>query len=169
VPVLSAPLVCNVPCTSATANIAIPDNSIVQFKDVVASNPGPSSSQPLKNGFRVDREFSIYDGQAGEPSIAVDPTNPAHIVVGYNDVVTGNCGWAETTDSGASPWNHGQLSFPRTFNAGASDPWVRFSPTGELFYSCVAVSQKTTRFGILPGRWVGAFIVTCPPSLVHGQ
>ncbi len=144
VPVLSSPLTCNVPCTSATATIVIPASAIIQLKDVVATNPGSPPSQVLTNAFRIDREMAIVTGPAGEPTIAIDPVNPSHIVVGFNDVSTTphRCGWVETIDGGDNWSSPGAFPLPSGYES--VDPWVRFGPNGELIYMCAALGPGTT-------------------------
>jgi hypothetical protein len=92
-------------------------------------------------------EFRIFPvgsttGVGSEPSIAVDPFNPLHSVVGFIDASgkPQKCGWAETTDGGAS-WITGALQLPANFQTFGADPWVQFSPDGQsLFYSCLGAS-----------------------------
>jgi len=92
------------------------------------------------------REFPIYMGTSDEPTIAVDPLHPMHAVVAYNqiDATTGqvNCGWSESQDGGVT-WKPGLLILSSPFH-GQGDPWVRYSPNGELFYSCIGVTDPRT-------------------------
>jgi len=93
------------------------------------------------------RIFPIGSAEAGtgvgsEPSIAVDPLHPLHAVVGFNDAsgILPTCGWAETTDGGAT-WTAGALPLPQNYQSCA-DPWVRFGPDGTLFYSGVGAKPE---------------------------
>lgn len=144
---------------SVTASFAIPATAALELKNIVVANIGSNSSLPLPNAFRVDREFLIFAGPAAEPSIAVDPTRPAHMVVGYNYVSNNvhRCGWSETTNG--RDWYSGTLSFPKNFKAVFSaDPWVRFGPNGELLYSCLGVSNTTLHVFSVATRQVGVFV-----------
>jgi hypothetical protein len=168
VPVLSSPLTCNVPCTSATATIVIPANAIIQLKDVVATNPGSPPSQPLTKAFRVDAELLVFSGAlneaADEPSLAVDPSDPthSHLVVGFNVLTKdkkgnwtfdhGRCGWAESFDGGHS-WKSGSVQFPTPFQP-TGDPWVRYSRSGQLFYSCMGSTGSGSGSAIGIFMWI---------------
>jgi uncharacterized repeat protein (TIGR01451 family) len=126
---------------------------------VSASSPDPgfanNSATTLTTAFRVVRaemmippptvvstagpKKEILDGF--EPSIAVDPRDHSHAVVGFvalapdSEVQSKGCWWAESRDSGAS-WKTRKLPLPRGFKSTA-DPWVRFARDGTLFYSCL--------------------------------
>lgn len=90
----------------------------------------------------------IFGGSSYETSLAVDPTHSQHVVVGFNDLSSASantCAWAETRDSGAT-WARGSLHLPVGFRQ-VGDPWVRFGPGGQLFYSCLG--SKGTSEGFL--------------------
>jgi hypothetical protein len=87
-------------------------------------------------------------GQAqNETSVAVDPNNPNHIVVGYNDyrIGDGNCGSSYSLDGGRS-WT--DTSVPRGFTRGGpfgsarqywqagGDPSVAWDSRGNAYISC---------------------------------
>jgi hypothetical protein len=134
--------------TSATGSLTIPLNAALETKSLKATNTGSLTSQTLPNAFTIyAREFPIFVGPASEPSLAVDPLNSLHAVVGFIDASRSpqpqTCGWKETFDGG-NTWNPngaagsaGAFPLPFYYNGAASDPWVRFSPTGDLLYSCI--------------------------------
>lgn len=108
------------------------------------------------------QEFAIFSGHATEPSIAADPKNPLHAVVGFNHLLDTplesdvNCGWSESHDGGET-WVPGDLVMPVGF-IGMGDPWVRYSPDGKLYYSCMARTHYDNAFGFLHERTVGVVI-----------
>jgi hypothetical protein len=99
------------------------------------------------------REFQIFGGHSAEPSIAADPKDPSHAVVGFNDL-TGSgdpvthlgCGWAETHTSGLN-WTPGSLVFPSGFHP-IGDPTVRYDLNGNLYYSCIGQTGISTLNGV---------------------
>jgi hypothetical protein len=79
---------------------------------------------------------NILGDAANEPSIAVDPTNPNHIVIGWRqfDDVNNNfrqAGYGYSTDGGMS-W-----TFPGVIEAGIfrSDPVLDFDAEGNFYYN----------------------------------
>jgi hypothetical protein len=82
----------------------------------------------------------LADG-AQEPIVAVNPTNPNNIVVGYNHIDSGgvHCGYSVSFDGG-STWKQGNLAIPSTKGVSAShgDPGLVFTKTGKLYFSCLA-------------------------------
>jgi hypothetical protein len=83
-------------------------------------------------------------GVQQNPSIAVDPANPNHIVVAYMDntlVGTGyaGIGVAVTTDGGAT-WQHTSVPLPSGFDQGAASPTVQFDGQGNVFVDFMAAT-----------------------------
>jgi hypothetical protein len=84
----------------------------------------------------VDEGGANFVGDAAnEPSIAVDPTAPNRIVIGWRqfDTIVSNfrqAGWGYSNDGGRS-W-----SFPGVINPGVfrSDPVLEVSPEGSFYY-----------------------------------
>jgi hypothetical protein len=99
---------------------------------------GTLTSAVLKarEGTLQQTSYEVSDGN--EPSVAVDPTNANHVVVGYNQPNERPCGWAQTFDSGAH-WTTGAMP------AGdeGTDPTVRFDSAGQLLFTCLT---NTTSF-----------------------
>ncbi|MBI5764206.1 MAG: hypothetical protein HZA51_11835 [Planctomycetes bacterium] len=84
---------------------------------------------------------NILDDAANEPSIAVDPTNPYRMAIGWRqfDSVYSNfrqAGYGYTADAGRN-W-----IFPGTLQPGVfrSDPVLAASPSGEFYYNSLRVS-----------------------------
>ena len=84
-------------------------------------------------------------GVQQDPTIAVDPTNPNHIVVTYMDstlvTTTGyaGIGVAESNDGG-NTWQYSSVPLPAGFNQGAAAPTVQFDGQGNVFIAFMAVT-----------------------------
>src|SRR6266481_1692719 len=88
--------------------------------------------------FQVNVDAShqnILGDAANEPSIAVDPTNPSRMTIGWRQFNTVNSnfrqgGWGYTTDGGMT-W-----TFPGVLenNVFRSDPVLNSNETGQFFY-----------------------------------
>jgi hypothetical protein len=90
---------------------------------------------------------NIIGDAANEPSIAVDPTNPARIVIGWRqfDTIASNfrqSGWAYSHDTGLT-W-----TFPGVLNPGefASDPVLDYDAEGTFYYYSLQLERG-------PGEW----------------
>ncbi len=111
-------------------------------------------------------DFPIFTGRSTEPSIAVDPHDQTHAVVGFNDEsIQGsvNCGWAESRNGGP-PWTQGTLQLPSGFT-GRGDPWVRYSSNGHLYYSCIGATPWTDSLIGFHTRRVGIFVAASSTGL----
>ncbi len=118
----------------------VPDNAYMA--------PSPNHTPPVKGYKSVNSSvfttqvnidengFNIPDDAANEPSIAVDPTNPNNMVIGWRqfDNIGSNfrqAGYGYTTDGGQS-W-----TFPGVINPGIfrSDPVLDADANGTIFYN----------------------------------
>jgi len=108
--------------------------------------PGPRLTSPsrlwTRNGYvsvqvNVDENGdNIVGDAANEPSIAVDPTNPKKMVIGWRqfDTITSDfrqAGWGYTTDGGHS-WTFPGVIEPGVFR---SDPVLDFDAEGNFYYN----------------------------------
>jgi hypothetical protein len=79
-----------------------------------------------------------------DPSIAVDPNNPDHIVVAYMDFSLVNTGYAgigvSVSEDGGKTWTESVVPLPVGFSQGAADPTVQFNGQGQLFVSFMAAT-----------------------------
>ena len=79
-----------------------------------------------------------------ECSIAVNPTNPDNIVIGFNDYTTGTWtpSYSYSTDGGTT-WNYGG-SVPKGSLSGNPfcDPWLAFDSDGYCYYVALSGSAK---------------------------
>lgn len=103
----------------------------------LASYPQPRTLGPyIARQVNVDANgMNIVGDAANEPSICVDPTNPAHIAIAWRqfDSISSNfrqAGHAYSWDGGSHWVNNGPLT-PGTFR---SDPILSASPVGEFYY-----------------------------------
>jgi hypothetical protein len=88
---------------------------------------------------------NIPGDAANEPSIAVDPTNPNVMAIGWRqfDTVSSNfrqAGWAYSTDGGRT-W-----TFPGVLDPGVfrSDPVLGFDAAGNFYYNSLQVVGSST-------------------------
>ncbi len=102
----------------------------------------PSGSSTVRRGAATSIQVNvdafgnnIPGDAANEPSIAIDPTDPNRIVIGWRqfDTIESNfrqAGWAYSEDAGAT-W-----TFPGTLEPGVfrSDPVLGVSSTGVFYY-----------------------------------
>jgi hypothetical protein len=83
-----------------------------------------------------------------EVDIAINPTNPANMIAGWNDYGVGNsCGVGYTTDGGKTwrtDWLRGMTPAGGnpTYDFGAGDPSVGFLNDGTAVFTCNAWSLK---------------------------
>src|SRR2546425_9110469 len=100
-----------------------------------------SSNQFVSLASGDDVQVSISTLPNNEPSVAVNPSNPQHLVAGANDqLLTRNWLAVYTSSNSGLTWTNGLI--PMTGALGsfqdASDPAVSFSQNGTLYYSGVA-------------------------------
>jgi hypothetical protein len=118
---------------SATINLAnAQDTQIKLYNTVpVRNTDGVSLPQDWLAAIVVGKNINVTDepGPQSETSVAVDPTNPKHLLYSVNDLTTTAGVW-ESTDGGKT--------FTRaTFKPAAFcyDTWLDFKKSGEAFVS----------------------------------
>ena len=140
------------PLVSFTQNIRIPDADRARMhhetpdQQYRAPRPGPQKTSPAyrfrSSGFftqqvNVDANGNnIVGDAANEPSLAVDPTNPDHIVIGWRqfDDVNNNfrqAGYGYTSNGGLN-WTFPGVIEPTIFR---SDPVLDFDAAGNFYYN----------------------------------
>src|SRR5262245_39129074 len=121
--------------------VEVPDDPPAPFaarENLKARSPSPRVFQGSYQSFQVNVDAfgnNIVGDAANEPSIAVNPTNPSNIVIGWRqfDSVTSSyrqAGWAYNFDGGHT-W-----TFPGTLEPGAfrSDPSLDADLQGTFYY-----------------------------------
>ncbi|MFO0910364.1 MAG: FG-GAP-like repeat-containing protein [Isosphaeraceae bacterium] len=78
------------------------------------------------------------------PSIAVDPTNPNHLVVAYLDYGLVDSGYAgvgvQVSNDGGTTWTASTVPLPVGFDEGAGAPTVQFDGKGKVFVGFMAAT-----------------------------
>ena len=105
------------------------------------SNQGAGVDLALLGG-NTNQQLTTDSGVQQEPSIAVDPNNPDHIVVAYMDYnytdPSGlNSGYAgidiQYSVDGGTTWTTSPIALPTGFSGGASNPIVQFGNNGSFY------------------------------------
>ncbi|HZM15864.1 MAG TPA: FlgD immunoglobulin-like domain containing protein [Candidatus Krumholzibacteria bacterium] len=136
-----------------------PPGILTQRRTGPAARPqaGPFSSVQVN----VDANgANILQDAANEPSIAVDPTNPNHIAIGWRqfDTIFSNFRQAGRawSDDGGRTW-----SFPGPLTPGVfrSDPVLGYDANGTFYYSSLETDFSTDLFVSTNGgaSWDGPF------------
>lgn len=110
---------------------------------------------------------NIVGDAANEPSIAVDPTNPNRLAIGWRqfDSISSNfrqAGVAYSTDAGRH-WTKNTLT-PGTFR---SDPVLDCDPNGEFFYYSLTTPSGGFEYDMFHSTNGGASWTT-PPTYAYG-
>ena len=94
-----------------------------------------------------DNGDNIVGDAANEPSIAIDPTDPSRMVIGWRqfDTISSDyrqAGWAYTADGGQT-W-----TFPGTVETGVfrSDPVLAADTSGNFYYNSLTANSGLTEF-----------------------
>jgi hypothetical protein len=139
----------------------LPASPVGQFSSTLSSgvlmalqHVTESSNQFVSLASGDDVQVSTSTLPQNEPSVAVNPSNPQHLVAGANDqLLTRNWLAVYTSSDSGLTWTNGLI--PMTGALGnfqeASDPAVSFSENGTLYYSGVA-------FNILRGNAVAGTV-----------
>jgi hypothetical protein len=101
-------------------------------------------------------------GAQSETSVAVDPTNPLHILATANDLSAASGATViiyESFDRGKTWTNSG-------FNAGSGfcyDPWLAFNATGDAFASYECSDQRISFRKVGQTTWTNTILVNSSP------
>jgi hypothetical protein len=127
----------------------------------LASKPSPFP--PGCEG--VPQSGTLYENAEVEPRVAVDPTNPLHIVGAFQQDRWSNGGAhglvASTSFDGGTTWAESWAHFSicaggTVANGGdfqrASDPWVTFSPNGVVHQIALSFNDTNADNAILASR-----------------
>lgn len=141
----------------------IDDPYVYVNRDTMPKSPAYTirRSDILTTQVNVDASGNnIVGDAANEPSLAIDPTNPDRIVIGWRqfDVITNNfrqAGYGYSTDGGLS------FTFPGPINPGVfrSDPVLDFDGDGNFYYNSLQGTFDCDVYKIEDGGvvWDGPF------------
>lgn len=106
---------------------------------------GPNGMQSIQVNVDADGNNIVGDA-ANEPSLAVDPTDPRRIVIGWRqfDTVTSSfrqAGWGYSHDAGRS-WTFPGVIEPGVFR---SDPVLDVDAEGNFYYNSLTTNPYTTQ------------------------
>ncbi len=125
-------------CMSAGGQVALPDWGW-PYPDALYSEPSTAE---------VNQAITTDAAPQQSPSIAVDPQDPAHLVLAYMDYSLRDTGYAgigvRVSRDGGSTWQPGSLTLPVGFDQGASDPITKFDAHGHVFVSFMAAAFRGT-------------------------
>ena len=120
-----------------------PDDPWLERDSAWGTSPAgsPVAGEFMSIQVNVDaRGFNINGDAANEPSIAVDPTAPNRMVIGWRqfDTIASNfrqAGWGYSNDGGRS-WTFPGVLEPGVFR---SDPVLDFDAEGNFYYNSLSV------------------------------
>lgn len=130
----------------------------------------------------VDQRGTNFSGSEVEPSIAVDPANPSHLVGAWQQDRWSNgganaIGTAVSFDGGAT-WTQRTPPFSRcaggvTDNHGdydrATDPWVTFAADGTAFLTALVFDSTTARSGMAASRSSDGGLTWSDPTVLRAD
>jgi len=132
-------------------HLEVPDDPFVSvpLKDRVTS-PAVRSSRDGYVSVQVNVDASgdnIVGDAANEPSLAVDPTDPSRMVIGWRqfDTISNNwrqAGWGHTTDGGET-WTFPGVIEPGVFR---SDPVIDADADGVFYYNSLTATEDHSDF-----------------------
>ena len=139
---------------------------------VTGASPFPASCAGIQRGVN-------YAGAEVEPSIAVDPTRPGHLVGAWQQDRWGNGGangiaTGVSFDGGRS-WtpsmpHFGRCSGGTAENGGdydrATDPWVAFAADGTVFLSALVFDNTSARNAIVASRSADGGLTWSEPAVL---
>jgi hypothetical protein len=150
--------------------LAWPAAAVAQVQVNAAISPNPDGGNPSSavavtacNG--APQTGVLYRNSEAEPHLAVNPANPANMIVGWHQDrwSTGGAqsiGAAFTVNGGVS-WSQVVIPFTRCAGATAgsagsyeraSDPWITFSPNGTAHMMALGLDNSVNENGQLVSR-----------------
>jgi hypothetical protein len=102
-------------------------------------------------------------GAQSETTVAIDPTNPNHMIASANDLTTANCCTTivyESTDGGRT-WVDSHLGAP--LNLACYDPWADFNAHGDAFFSYECGDQRIAYRKVGETNWTNTTVVPSGP------
>ncbi|MFL5761325.1 MAG: sialidase family protein [Thermomicrobiales bacterium] len=115
------------------------------IQQVPFRNPAPSMSRNLL----ITRQLGYQTVQT-EPSIAVDPTDPEHLVMGAIDYnLAGNIAAYTSFDGGETWQGPNRIRYFQEDFGAAGDPVVVFDADGTVYVSMISIGIEDFRIGAL--------------------
>ncbi len=115
------------------------------IQQVPFRNPAPSMSRNLL----ITRQVGYQTIQT-EPSIAVDPTDPEHLVMGAIDYnLGGNIAAYASFDGGETWQGPNRVRYFREDQGAAGDPVVVFDSQGNVYLSMISIGVEDFHIGSL--------------------
>jgi len=148
-------------CVTREPSVRVPLLGVGMACAAVLILAWPAASPAADVGTNVN--VSNQGGPQSETDIAIDPTNPQHIVGGSNDISGTQMRVYESFNGGAGWTNVPLPPAPSPFNFFASDPSVAFDAAGNAFYSYLGVNGTgSTTTLVLVGKQAGTSVWSAP-------
>lgn len=122
--------------------------------------PYRSPSPKFSRNILISRDFSHYPYQT-EPSIAVDPNNPDHIVVGMIDF-NFPCVTSYVSIDGGATWDGPfQARYLEQDLGSGGDPTVAFDRQSNVYFSYISIGTEEFTIGSIPFyEYVSSIVVS---------
>ena len=115
--------------------------------------PFRDPSAKFSRNILIPNDFSQFTFQT-EPSIAVDPNDPDHLLVGMIDYNFPNMVTYSSIDGGATWEGPHSAKYPRTDLGAAGDPIVAFDKDSNAYYAFISLDIQEFTIGQLLGSAV---------------
>ena len=125
--------------------------------------PYRDPSVKFSRNILIPTDFSQFPFQT-EPSIAVDPKDPDHILVGLIDYNFPNMVTYSSIDGGETWEGPHQAKYPRSDLAAAGDPIVAFDSNGDAYYAFISLDIAEFTIGPILGSTVVSSISVATSS-----
>ena len=112
--------------------------------------PYRDPSAKFSRNILIPSDFSQFTFQT-EPSLAIDPGDPDHILVGMIDYNFPNMVTYSSIDGGATWEGPHQAKYPRQDLGAAGDPIVAFDRKGNAYYAYISLDIEEFTIGPLLG------------------
>jgi hypothetical protein len=102
-------------------------------------------------------------GAQSETTVAIDPTDPLHLLAAINDLTTPNCCTARLYESvdGGRTWADAGVGAP--LNLACYDPWADFNANGDAFFAYECGDQRIAYRKVGETTWTNTVLVPSGP------
>ena len=115
--------------------------------------PFRDPSAKFSRNILIPSDYSQFTFQT-EPSIAVDPNDPDHLLVGMIDYNFPNMVTYSSIDGGATWEGPNRAKYPRESLGSAGDPIVAFDQNGNAYFASISLDVEEFTIGPLVGTAV---------------